>query len=124
MPSRKEGWGLAVSEAAQHGVPTVGYHHAVGLRDSIDDGETGLLVDDLPAMTAAADRLLDETDLRHRLGEAARAKAAGLSWTATGAAMTRVLEAVRDGRRVRGVVSGARPADPAGPADPVGPAGS
>lgn len=106
MPSRKEGWGLAVSEAAQHGVPTVGYHHAAGLRDSIDDGETGLLVDDVAAMTLATDRLLADPDLRGRMGEAARRKAAGLSWPATGAAMAQVLRAVTEGRRVSGVISG------------------
>jgi glycosyltransferase involved in cell wall biosynthesis len=106
MPSRKEGWGLAVSEAAQHGVPTVGYHHAAGLRDSIDDGETGLLVDDVAAMTLATDRLLADRDLRARMGEAARRKAAGLSWPATGAAMAQVLRAVTEGRRVSGVISG------------------
>lgn len=105
MPSRKEGWGLAVSEAAQHGVPTVGYHHAVGLRDSIDDGETGLLTDDVTAMTAATARLLDDPDLRLRLGEAARAKAAALSWPATAAALGRVLDEVREGRTVSGVVT-------------------
>ena len=44
MPSRKEGWGLAVIEAAQHGVPTVGYRSSKGLTDSIVDGVTGLLV--------------------------------------------------------------------------------
>ncbi|WP_314038756.1 glycosyltransferase family 4 protein [Dietzia sp. CH92] len=104
MPSRKEGWGLAVSEAAQHGVPTVGYHHAAGLRDSIDDGETGLLVDDVAAMTLAADRLLSDPDLRERMGEAARRKAAGMSWPATGAAMAEVLSAVTEGRRVSGVI--------------------
>ncbi|NTS21762.1 glycosyltransferase, partial [Bacteroides fragilis] len=43
MPSRKEGWGLAVMEAAQHGVPTVGY--SFGLRDSVIPGQTGVLVD-------------------------------------------------------------------------------
>ncbi|OFS16176.1 hypothetical protein HMPREF3086_10840, partial [Dietzia sp. HMSC21D01] len=106
MPSRKEGWGLAVSEAAQHGVPTVGYHHAAGLRDSIDDGETGLLVDDVAAMTIAADRLLSDPDLRARMGEAARRKAAGMSWPATGAAMERVLAAVTEGRRLSGVIDG------------------
>lgn len=106
MPSRKEGWGLAVSEAAQHGVPTVGYHHAAGLRDSIDDGETGLLVDDVAAMTLATDRLLADPDLRGRMGEAARRKAAGLSWPATGSAMAQVLRAVTEGRRVSGVISG------------------
>lgn len=106
MPSRKEGWGLAVSEAAQHGVPTVGYHHAAGLRDSIDDGDTGLLVDDVAAMTLATDRLLADADLRDRMGEAARRKAAAMSWPATGSAMSRVLRAVADGRRVSGVISG------------------
>lgn len=42
MPSRKEGWGLAVTEAAQHGVPTVGYRSSGGLTDSVTDGITGL----------------------------------------------------------------------------------
>lgn len=113
MPSRKEGWGLAVSEAAQHGVPTVGYHHAAGLRDSIDDGETGLLVDDVAAMTDAADRLLSDPDLRERMGEAARRKAAGMSWPATGAAMERVLAAVTEGRRLSGVIDGRADRQPA-----------
>ena len=40
LPSRKEGWGLAVIEAAQHGVPTVGYRSAGGLNDSIVDGQS------------------------------------------------------------------------------------
>ena len=106
MPSRKEGWGLAVSEAAQHGVPTVGYHHAAGLRDSIDDGETGTLVDDVAAMTVATERLLADDALRDRMGEAARRKAAGMSWAATGSAMAKVLSTVRQGGRVSGVVSG------------------
>ncbi|AVZ40565.1 MULTISPECIES: glycosyltransferase family 4 protein [unclassified Dietzia] len=106
MPSRKEGWGLAVSEAAQHGVPTIGYHHAAGLRDSIDDGATGLLVDDVAAMTTATGRLLDDSGLRDRMGEAARRKAAALSWPATAAAMAEVLTAVTEGRRVTGVIGG------------------
>ncbi len=106
MPSRKEGWGLAVSEAAQHGVPTVGYHHAAGLRDSIDDDETGLLVDDVAAMTVAADRLLADPALRTHMGEAARSKAAGMSWPGTASAMEQVLTAVGEGRHLSGVISG------------------
>lgn len=106
MPSRKEGWGLAVSEAAQHGVPTVGYHHAAGLRDSIDDDETGLLVDDVAAMTVAADRLLADPGVRGRMGEAARRKAAGMSWPGTASAMEQVLVAVGERRRLSGVISG------------------
>ena len=112
MPSRKEGWGLAVSEAAQHGVPTVGYHHAAGLRDSIDDDETGLLVDDVAAMTVATDRLLADPALRSRMGEAARRKAAGMSWPATASAMEQVLTAASRGQRVSGVIRGGHSAGP------------
>lgn len=44
-PSRKEGWGLNVIEANIVGTPAVGYDVA-GLRDSIIDGKTGILVDE------------------------------------------------------------------------------
>lgn len=42
-PSIKEGWGLTVIEAAAQGTPTVAYDTA-GLRDSIINKKTGLLV--------------------------------------------------------------------------------
>ena len=54
LPSRKEGWALAVTEAAQHGVPTVGYRSSGGLTDSIVDGVTGMLVDDYDATWSTA----------------------------------------------------------------------
>ena len=54
LPSRKEGWGLAVIEAAQHAVPTIGYRSSGGLTDSIVDGVTGLLVDDHAELVVAA----------------------------------------------------------------------
>lgn len=41
-PSIREGWGLVVIEAASVGTPTIAYDVA-GLRDSVKDGETGLL---------------------------------------------------------------------------------
>ena len=40
----KEGWGFTVIEAASQGTPTVGYNVA-GLRDSVKNGKTGVLVD-------------------------------------------------------------------------------
>ncbi len=43
-PSKKEGWGLNVIEAASQGTPTVG-NDVEGLRDSIKNGITGILVD-------------------------------------------------------------------------------
>jgi glycosyltransferase involved in cell wall biosynthesis len=43
-PSIREGWGLNVIEANAYGTPAVGYN-IVGLRDSIVDKKTGILVD-------------------------------------------------------------------------------
>lgn len=43
VTSIKEGWGLIVTEAASQGTPAIAYD-ADGLRDSVKDGETGLLV--------------------------------------------------------------------------------
>ncbi|APT91484.1 glycosyl transferase [Corynebacterium sphenisci DSM 44792] len=93
MPSRKEGWGLAVIEAAQHAVPTVGYRSSAGLRDSVVDGATGLLAGTPAELVAAVGRLLADPGLRDRLGAAARRRAGRFSWPATTAAVERVLVA-------------------------------
>lgn len=82
-PSVKEGWGLVVSEAGAHGVPTVGYRSAGGLRESVLDGRTGVLVDDLEEMAGAVRRLLADDRLRRRMGAAAAAYAGTFSWAAT-----------------------------------------
>ena len=102
MPSRKEGWGLAVIEAAQHGVPTVGYRSSAGLVESIHDGQTGVLVGDGPAeFTAAVRALLDDPDEATRLGAAARRRAEGYSWTATAEGVEAVLAAAMADDRQR-----------------------
>ncbi|MGP6175209.1 glycosyltransferase family 4 protein [Corynebacterium sp. A21] len=84
MPSRKEGWGLAVIEAAQHGVPSIGYLSAGGLRDSIKHGDTGLLVNDRAQLITATGQLLEDASRRRALGAAARDLAASYSWEETG----------------------------------------
>jgi glycosyltransferase involved in cell wall biosynthesis len=87
LPSVKEGWSLAVVESAAHGTPTVAFRSAGGPTESVRDGETGLLVDDVPEFAAALRRLLTEPSLRESMGRAARAHAAGFSWPATAAAV-------------------------------------
>ena len=104
LPSRKEGWGLAVTEAAQHGVPTVGYRYSGGLTDSIVDGVTGLLVDDHAEMVAGIERLLTDPVLRDQLGGKAQARSAEFSWRQSAEAMRDVLESMLAGDRVSGVV--------------------
>ncbi|MDQ1662256.1 MAG: hypothetical protein QOJ68_2236 [Blastococcus sp.] len=95
-PSVKEGWGLVVSEAGSHGVPTVGYRSAGGLRESIIDGRTGILVDDLDEMAAAVDRLLADGQLRARMGSAAVGHAGAYSWPASIGAFAGVLSAAAE----------------------------
>ena len=104
LPSRKEGWGLAVTEAAQHGVPTIGYRSSGGLTDSIVDGVTGLLVDDHDEMVVELERLLSDPVLRDQLGSKAQARSGEFSWRQSADAMREVLEAMLAGRRVSGLV--------------------
>lgn len=105
MPSRKEGWGLAVIEAAQHGVPTVGYRSSRGLTDSIVDGATGILVDDVEQLAEAVGDLLEDSAGRVIMGEKARARAREFSWEHTATGVQRVLAAAVAGRYVSGLIA-------------------
>jgi glycosyltransferase involved in cell wall biosynthesis len=104
LPSRKEGWGLAVIEAAQHAVPTIGYRSSGGLADSIIDGVTGMLVDSRAELVDRLQQLLADPVLRDQLGAKAQARSAEFSWPQSAEAMRTVLESVVAGERVSGVV--------------------
>ncbi|HET9153193.1 MAG TPA: glycosyltransferase family 4 protein [Solirubrobacterales bacterium] len=71
-------------EAAAAGKPTVASRIG-GLQDSVVDGETGFLVPpgDRPALAQAMRRLLEDTELRERMGAAAAARQAELYTPAT-----------------------------------------
>jgi glycosyltransferase involved in cell wall biosynthesis len=104
LPSRKEGWGLAVVEAGQHGVPTIGYRASGGLSDSIVDGVTGLLVDDRDELVEQLHRLLADAVLREQLGSKAQDRSAEFSWRQSADGLREVLTAVCERRYVSGVV--------------------
>ena len=104
LPSAKEGWGLAVMEAAQHGVPTIGYRSSGGLTDSVVDDVTGLLVDERDELVDGLMRLLTDRVLREELGAKAADRSDDFSWTASAAAMRTVCTTVHAGERVSGVV--------------------
>jgi glycosyltransferase involved in cell wall biosynthesis len=104
LPSRKEGWGLAVIEAAQHRVPTIGYRHSGGLSDSIIDGVTGVLVDGADELVSRLEQLLSDEVLREQLGAKAQTRSGDFSWRQSAEAMRGVLEAVHAGHRVSGIV--------------------
>jgi glycosyltransferase involved in cell wall biosynthesis len=104
LPSRKEGWGLAVIEAAQHAVPTIGYRSSGGLADSIIDGVTGVLVDSRAELVNRLQQLLTDPVQRDQLGAKAQARSAEFSWRQSADAMRTVLESVLTGDRVSGMV--------------------
>ena len=81
LASPKEGWGLTNVEAAACGTPVVA-SDSPGIRESVRHGETGYLTPhgDVPAMTAAFDRLAASATLVAELGAKARQFALTLSW--------------------------------------------
>ena len=83
FPSPKEGWGITVMEAAACGTPSLA-SNSPGLRDSVKDGVTGILVPhgDPAALGRAMLRLAANPALVEQLGRAARGWAERLSWDA------------------------------------------
>jgi glycosyltransferase involved in cell wall biosynthesis len=80
LPSVREGWGLAVIEAALQGTPTVAYRSAGGVSESVRHDLTGLLVSTPTDLETAADRLLADDALRTRLSAACRDWALSFDW--------------------------------------------
>jgi len=68
----REGIPNALVEAQSTGLPAIGTRHG-GIPEVIDDGDTGLLVDerDTAGLTAALELLITNPSRRHRMGEAA-----------------------------------------------------
>jgi glycosyltransferase involved in cell wall biosynthesis len=81
LASPKEGWGISNMEAAACGTPTVA-SDSPGLRDSVRHGDTGMLVPhgDVAALAGALRTLLQDPELRDRLGRGARHFAEQFSW--------------------------------------------
>lgn len=81
LASPREGWGIVTIEAAACGTPTVA-SDSPGLRDSVVDGETGLLVPhgDVDELAGALRRMVEDGPLRHRLSVGAREFALRFTW--------------------------------------------
>jgi glycosyltransferase involved in cell wall biosynthesis len=81
QPSPKEGWGLTVVEAGACGTAVVA-SNGPGLRDSVRDGQTGLLVPfgDRARLADALARVLTDVGLRGRLATAGTSWAQRFRW--------------------------------------------
>ena len=90
--SASEGWSLTVMEAALCGTPS-GALPVGGLTESIVDGETGVLAPDARALAARVRELIEQPELRERLGDAAERRARSFSWDRSARAYLEVLSA-------------------------------
>lgn len=99
LPSLKEGWGITNLEAAGCATPSLAADNSA-LRESVRDGETGYLVPtgDVAALAGAMRRLIDDAELRQRLGRGARAFAETFSWERTAQESEAHLEAAASAR--------------------------
>ena len=102
LTSPKEGWGISNLEAGACATPTVA-SDSPGLRESVVNGRTGLLVPhgDVGRLTESLEHLLEDRERRMRMGREARAFAEGFSWDAAAGAFERHLHRVVAGRRTR-----------------------
>ena len=103
LPSLKEGWGLVIGEAAHHARPALAYRSAGGTTESIRDGVTGLLADDKQDFAGKLRMLIEDDDLRARLGTQAHDQATSYTWEHATESFAHIIEAVLAGDRVAAV---------------------
>ena len=97
IASSAEGWGMTAIEAAACGTPTVALGVG-GLTESVQHERTGLLADDVEGMAAHVRRLVEDAELRERLGSQARERARGMTWQRTAATTLALLQDAVRGR--------------------------
>jgi glycosyltransferase involved in cell wall biosynthesis/O-antigen/teichoic acid export membrane protein len=98
--SSAEGWCLTVMEAAACETPSVAMRVG-GLPESIEEGVTGLLADTGEELTAHVRRLVEDDDLRQRMGRAAYQRAQEFTWDRTARRTLDVLEVEQAHERER-----------------------
>jgi glycosyltransferase involved in cell wall biosynthesis len=100
--SAREGWGMALTEAAACGTPSVATR-IPGHTDAVVDGESGVLVDGTTgALGGALARVLGDDALRARLAAGALRRAGELTWEATATGVMRALAGRATRRSARG----------------------
>jgi glycosyltransferase involved in cell wall biosynthesis len=93
VPGVREGWGLVVTEANAMGTPAVAYD-VHGLRDSVRDGQTGVLVKEKTPQSLArsAISLLQDRDTLDKLSFNALAFSKEFSWDNTADEFDRIIQ--------------------------------
>jgi glycosyltransferase involved in cell wall biosynthesis len=91
-PSVREGWGLNITEANALGIPCVVYDVS-GLRDSVQDGATGLLAEagNITALANKIINVLSDCEMRQKLSIKALEYSKEFSWDKTAKEFMNVL---------------------------------
>lgn len=102
VPSRYESFGLVAVEAMACGTPVVA-SRVGGLRFTVEDGETGLLVphSDPLALAGALSALIGDKHLRQEMGQAARQAAERFAWPVVATSIRHVYRRLASGHRAR-----------------------
>lgn len=100
VPSRYESFGLVAIEAMASGTPVVA-SNVGGLRFTVENDRSGYLVphSDPDALAHALGRILNDDDLRHRLGAGALQRAEQFSWDTVGERIQRMYARLATGYR-------------------------
>jgi glycosyltransferase involved in cell wall biosynthesis len=95
VPAVREGWGLVVTESNAMGTPAIGYN-VPGLKDSIRDGETGILVKENSPYNLAksAISLLRDRDLLDKFSSNALAFSKQFSWENSANAFAKIIQTI------------------------------
>ena len=71
FPSEYEGFSLALSEALSYGLPAVGFESAYCVNELIKNGQNGFLARDVSDFAAKMEQLMNDKNLRIKLGKQA-----------------------------------------------------
>jgi glycosyltransferase involved in cell wall biosynthesis len=95
VPAVREGWGLVVTESNAMGTPAIGYN-VPGLKDSIRDGETGILVKENSPYNLAksAISLLRDRDLLDKFSFNALAFSKQFSWENSANTFAKIIQTI------------------------------
>ncbi len=91
LPSKEEGFGIVLLEAQSCGLPVVAFNTS-GVKEAVDSGSTGYLVNTYTEMAERATELLSDPAKAKGMGTSARAFAAGFAWDAIAGKVEKVYE--------------------------------
>ncbi len=98
FPSRREGWGLIVTEAAAVGTPSIAYN-SPGIVDAIDNGRTGFMTEENTpeAIARMMDLVIGDKEKYDKMREKAYGFSQNFHWKHTAKAFEKFMESVISG---------------------------